>query len=143
LISSVKFIDASVFVHAYLKTKRLLKPHETEIKEAAKRIVARVNVGERVVTTVVHFGEISNIFEDHMPLKDALTIERALCLRENIAIAEASQEDCISALDEAERHGVGVTDALAYVIMKKQGLDEVYSFNGDFDRFEGVKRVTT
>ncbi len=143
MTSSVRFIDASVFVHAYLKPKRPLKTVEVEIKEAAKKIVTRVNGGERVITTVVHLGEISNVLEDHLPLEDALGIERALCLRENITIVGVSYEDYVSALDEAERHEVGVNDALAYVMMKKHGADEVYSFDKDFDRFEDVKRLRT
>ena len=111
--------------------------------EAARKIVIRINGGERAITTVVHFGEISNILEDHLPLEDALGIERALCLRENITIVGVSYEDYVSALDEAERHEVGVNDALAYVTMKKHGADEIYSFDKDFDRFEDVKRLRT
>lgn len=136
-----RFIDASVFVHAYLKPKRPLKPLEAQIKDAAKKIIIRINNGERVITSVVHFGEISNILEDHLPLTDALSIERALCLRENITVEGVLHEDYISALDEAERHRVGVNDALAYVVMKKHGLSEIYSFDKDFDKFEDAKRL--
>ena len=57
MTQSVKFIDASVFVHAYLKPKRTLKPHEAAMKEAAKQIVTRVNGGEGVVISVVNLGE--------------------------------------------------------------------------------------
>jgi len=34
-----RFIDASVFVHAYFLPVRALKPHEERIKEGAKAIV--------------------------------------------------------------------------------------------------------
>ena len=37
----MRFVDASVFVHAFLKPKRELKPHEIKIKESAKKIVRR------------------------------------------------------------------------------------------------------
>jgi len=45
--------DASVLVHAFIKPKRKLKPHEVEIKETAKKIVSRINEGEEVGITVV------------------------------------------------------------------------------------------
>lgn len=140
--SSVRFVDASVFVHAYLRPKRTLSPLEAEIKEAAKRIVTRVNAGEQVVTSVVHFGEISNILEDYLPLNDAVSVERALCLRENVGIIHVAREDFIEALEEAGSHEVGVNDALAYVLMKRNHLGELYSFDRDFDRFKDVRRLT-
>lgn len=138
---SVRFIDSSVFVHAYLKPKRPLKPQEEEIKEAAKKIVTRVNAGERVVSSVINLSEISNILEDHLSMVDALSIERALCLRENVSILDVRREDCIAALDEAEMHEVGLNDALVYVLMKRNDLGELYSFDRDFDRFKDVKRL--
>jgi len=39
----MKFVDASVFVHAFIKPKRELKPHEVKIKQAAQKIVKRIN----------------------------------------------------------------------------------------------------
>ena len=37
---SQAYVDANVFVYAFLKTKRQLQPSELEIKQAAKNIVA-------------------------------------------------------------------------------------------------------
>jgi predicted nucleic acid-binding protein len=31
------FVDASVFVHAFIKPKRKLNPHEVKIKQAAQK----------------------------------------------------------------------------------------------------------
>lgn len=78
-----------------------------------------------------------------MSLNDALSIEKALCLRENIAIVDVSRENYIAALDEAERHQVGLNDAMVYVLMKRNNLDELYSFDKDFDRFKDLKRLKT
>lgn len=139
--SQVRFIDASVFVHAYLKPKRRLRRNEVRIKEAAKRIVTRINAGENVLTTVVHVGEISNILEDYLSLNEALSFERALCLRENVEIVEVGRRDYIAALDEAENHRIGLTDALAIVAMKKNRLSELYSFDRDFDRIKDIERL--
>ena len=36
---------------------------------------------------------------------------------------------------------VGLCDAIAYVIMMKNGVNEIYSFDSDFDKLN-VRRVT-
>lgn len=64
-------VDASAFVLAFRKPGRRLKPHEVEIKEAAKTIVRRINDEEKVGLTVVQLAEIANILERYMSLEKA------------------------------------------------------------------------
>jgi uncharacterized protein len=66
------YIDANVFVYAFLKTKRQLQPKELEIKQAAKNIVARISKGEKVITSVVHFSEVCNVLDNHLPSEEAI-----------------------------------------------------------------------
>jgi len=138
---SVAYVDASVLVYAYLKPKRRLQPHEASVKDAAKKIVSRINEGEEVATSVVHFSEVCNVLEDYLPLEEALTIEKGLLLRDNIAIYEVSEEDYLNALSVAEDQQVGANDALAYVVMKEAGLRKIYSFDKDFDAFKDINRM--
>lgn len=138
---SSAFVDASVFVYAFLKTKRKLQPHETLVKDAAKKIVSRINEGETVTSSVVHFSEVCNVLEDYLPLADAFTIERGLLFRDNITFNEVSEEDYLKALSIAEDQQVGVNDALAYVIMKEKGISKIYSFDKDFDTFKDINRT--
>ena len=35
-----------------------------------------------------------------------------------------------------------MSDAIAYVSMIDNGIEEVYSFDSDFDRLKGIKRIT-
>lgn len=135
------FVDASVFVYAFLKPKRRLQPHEVRIKDAAKRIVSRINEGEEVATSVVHFSEVCNVLEDRLPLEEAFAIENGLLFRDNVVICEVSQENYRKALSIAEDQRIGINDALAYVLIKETGLNRIYSFDKDFDRFEGISRI--
>jgi uncharacterized protein len=139
---SVAYVDANVFVYAFLKTKRQLQPSELEIKQAAKNIVARISKGEKVVTSVVHFSEVCNVLEDHLSPEEAFLLEKGLLYKENVSICEVSQEDYIKAVSIAEDHSVGVNDALAYVLMKERAIQSVYSFDKDLDAFTDIKRVT-
>lgn len=136
-----RFIDASVFIYAFLKTKRKLRENELAIKKRAKEIIRLVNEGEEVLMSTSHFSEIANILEDRMPLKEALKIEKAILLKDNIKILSVSGEDYLNSLEIAKEFDVGINDALAYVIMQRQGINEIYSFDRDFDKFSGIKRV--
>jgi predicted nucleic acid-binding protein len=136
------FVDANVFVYALLKPKRKLQPHEQNIKNAAKKIVTRINEGEETVTSVVHFSEICNILEDHLPIQEACTIEKGLLLLDYITIKEVSDEHYLKALAIAEDQQIGANDALAYVLMKEAGMTKIYSFDKDFDEFKDIHRTT-
>jgi len=135
------YVDANVFVYAFLKTKRQLQQNELEIKQAAKNIVARISKGEKVITSVVHFSEVCNVLEDHFPSEEAILLEKGLLYRENISICEVAQEDYIKAVSIAEEHTMGVNDALAYVIMKERDIRTIYSFDKDLDAFTDILRV--
>ena len=136
------FVDANVFVYAFLKPKRKLHTDEEAIKGAAKRIVTRINEGEETVTSVVHFSEICNILEDHLPIQEANTIEKGLLLRDNLTVRGVSEEDYLKALEVAEDERIGANDALAYVLMKEIGIGKIYSFDKDFDGFKDIQRIT-
>ena len=137
----MRCIDASVFVHAYLKPKRVLSVDEIRLKQDAKKIVSRLNQGEQVLTSVVHLAEIANVLEDYLPLSEALEIERALFLRQEIEIESVDRTMCLEALFLAEERGLGFTDAIACVLMKRKCLTEIYSFDHDFDRVPGIRRI--
>ena len=129
-------------MHAYLKPRRELKPHERRIKAQARAIVARVSRGEPVVLSTVHVGAVANVLEDWLGLEAAQAVQRGLCARDSVDILSVSREDLVDALSTGSEAGVGTTDALAAVLMRGRGLREIYSFDKDFDRFEGLRRIT-
>ncbi len=137
----MRFVDANVFVHAFIKPKRKLKSHEMKIKESAKEIVKRINDGEGVGITVVQIAEIANLLESYLPLSEALKIEEFLLLAGNVKVFDVTKKDCLKALEIAKEKDVGLSDAIAYVIMKKNSVGEIYSFDSDFDKLD-VRRVT-
>ena len=136
-----RFVDASVFVHAYLRPRRELKAHERRIKTSARSIVTRINEGERVATSVVHVTEVANLLGSWLPMEDARAVVRGLCARETIDVLPADRRDLLEALAAAQESGVGTSDALAAVLMRAEGIGEVYSFDRDFDRFGDLRRI--
>jgi uncharacterized protein len=134
------FVDANVFIYAFLKTKRQLQPSELKTKEAAKKIVSKISEGEMVATSVVHFSEVCNVLEDYLPFEEAVVLEKGLLFRENLQFFDVSEQDYLEAVSAAESFHVGVNDALAYVLMKKQDIEAIYSFDRDFDVFPDIRR---
>ncbi len=86
-------------------------------------------------------AEIANLLESYLPLKDALKVEEFLLLAGNVKVFDVTKKDCLKALEIAKEKDVGLNDAIAYVIMKKNGVEEIYSFDSDFDRLD-VRRIT-
>lgn len=138
----VSFIDANVFIYAFLKPRRRLKEHEASLKNTAKDIVKRINDGEDVVTSIVHISEIANILEDLMPLDKALEIEEAILSKENIKIVSICRNDYITSVETAKTFKIGLNDALAYTIMKRHEIKEIYTFDRDFKKLSGIKIVS-
>ena len=137
----MKFVDASVFVHAFIQPKRELKPHEERIKRSARQIVKRIDAGEEVVISTVHLSEIANILEDFMPLNNALEIISSLVSKPSIMVLNVTGRDCVKALLTAQTNAIGFSDAIAYVLMSDRNIQEIYSFDKDFENIKGIKRI--
>ena len=138
----MRFVDASVFLYAYLKPKRATSSSITNMKLQAKNIVARINAGERVFTSVIHLSEVANILEAVMPLNESRKILKDLTYSETIEILASRNQDFSDAIEIAEESNVGVNDAVASILMRSNGISEVYSFDTDFDGISGIKRIT-
>jgi len=137
----MRFVDASLFLYAYLKPRKAVPDEVAEMKKNAKVIVKRINSGERVATSLTHVSEVANILEVSMPIHESHMVMRDLIHSPTIAILEPSRENYVDAVEVAEEVSVGLNDGVAYVLMKENGIEEIYSFDRHFDRFKDVRRV--
>ena len=142
-MTNTRFVDASVFIYAYLKPKKPLTSEISKLKKAAQDIVKRINQGEPTSTSLIHISEIANILEARMPLKASLEILTDLMTIENLQIIQPTTGLYQSAIEEAKIVNAGVNDALAYLLMKEKKITEVYSFDLDFDRMKGITRLAS
>ena len=137
----MRFVDASLFLYAYLKPRKAVADEVAEMKKNSKLIVKRINSGERVATSLTHVSEVANILEALMPIHESHMVMRDLIHSPTIAILEPSRENYVDAVEVAEEVSVGLNDGVAYVLMKENGIEEIYSFDRHFDRFRDVRRV--
>jgi hypothetical protein len=137
----MKFIDASVFLYAYLKPKSGLPREIMLLKNGAQKILNRIEGGEDGITTLVHISEVANILEARTALSTAADIVIALLMEKNLKVVEPTRKDYLKSIRDAQALLIGINDALAYNVMQKENIHEIYSFDSHFDRIDDIKRV--
>lgn len=60
----------------------------------------------------------------------------------NVKIFNVNRKGCLREFNTAKEDEVGLNDAIAWVIMMNNEVKEIYSFDRDFDKLKGVKRVS-
>ena len=138
----MKFLDANPFIYAYYKPKRELTKYEKKLKESAKQIIAQINRGEEeVVTTVVHVSEMVNILKHGMTFEELYEVVLGLFSLENVKILRVSREDYLAAVELSLELKLDPNDALAIQVMHVMNINEIYSFDMDFDKVSGIVRL--
>ena len=136
-----KFLDSSIFLHAYLKPKRKLKGTEKEVKEKAAAILEKIEKGEQVVTSTIHLSEAVNIVEARLGLEKVAEFLENVLTTENITIEEVRRKDYEAALALVSRFKISPNDAVACLISQKMNIGETYSSDKHFDNVPFVKRI--
>ncbi len=137
----MRFLDANIFVYAYYKPKRELNNKERKMKKEAKEIVNKIMEGEKIVTSVVHLSEIVNILKHALPLSDLNDFIFTVLSMPNIEVSDITKKDYLYAVSLGKELMLDPNDTLAIVIMKRKKINEIYSFDSDFDKIDWVKRL--
>ena len=128
----MRFIDANVFIYAVLKPKAVLPDAILKKKNAAKEIFLRMNAGEPVMTTTVHLSEVANVLEDAAGMAFACDLLSALLMKSSLSVEPVTADDYRESIRLAQKSAISINDALALIIMERQGIDEIYTFDRHF-----------
>ena len=137
----MRFVDSNIFLHAYLIPRRALTRDEQRIKNEAKAIVKRIEEGEHVATTVVHLSEVVNVVETGLGVRESLGFLAWVLTSENMKVYSVDVKDYGSALLLAKEKSISANDALAYLFMKTHGINEIYTFDKHFKKFEDIMKL--
>ena len=132
----MRFIDSNVFLYAMIKPRRSTDEELLKRKEHAKKILLRIERGEKVATTLIHLSEIANILEAKVNLTTAINFLESMLLAENIKLLSLSVEDYLRAVLISKEKRISVNDALAYLKMKELGIEEIYTFDRHFQNLD-------
>ncbi len=128
----MRFIDANVFIYAVLKPKATLPDAILKKKNAAKEIFLRMNDGEPVTTTTVHLSEVANVLEDAAGMAFACDLLSALLMKSSLQVEPVTADDYRESIRLAQKSAISINDALGLIIMERQGINEIYTFDRHF-----------
>jgi predicted nucleic acid-binding protein len=138
----MKFLDANAFIYAYYKPKKQLTTKEKQMKEQAKRIITDVSQGkEQAIMSVVHLSEMVNVLKHGMSLEQLTEVVRGLFMLDNMTIRGVTREAYFAANELGDDLKLEANDALAVDIMRSNNVTEIFTFDEDFDRVEGITRT--
>ena len=137
----MRFVDSNVFLHAFLILRRKPIREEQKIKDEAKAIVKRIEQGQEVATTTANLSEVVNIIEMGLSLQESLGFLAWIITKENVRVYPIAEEHYETALPLVKENKVGANDALAYLYMKANGVEEIYSFDSHFNQFKDIVRL--
>ena len=68
----MRFLDANVAIYAYFMPRQGLGKQDILMKEKSKKIMGRIEKGEKVAISVVHISEISNVLQKFYTIYDLI-----------------------------------------------------------------------
>ncbi|MFO8133508.1 MAG: type II toxin-antitoxin system VapC family toxin [Thermoplasmatota archaeon] len=138
----MRFLDANIFIYAFYTPTGKLKARQREMKTASQEIVRLVNDGaEDVVTTVVHLSEIVNILNRALSFEELSHIVTTFYSLDNMHIEGVSPHDYLGAVELMGELSLDANDALAVQVMRRRGIEQIYSFDRGFEHVRGVQRI--
>ncbi len=138
----MKFIDSNPFIYAFYKPKNeSLDQKKSDLKNASKAIVSRINEGEKVLTTTIHISEVYNLLKRNYNQEILNKLVYSLILKENIQIAGVDKKTLLSGQELAIDKNIDLNDGIAITIMQQMNVAEIYSFDSHFDNFKWINRL--
>ncbi len=85
---------------------------------------------------MAHLSEVANVLEDAANLSFAVSFLKDVLIKGNVIVEEVSDKDYMESVLLAEEKGVSINDALAYILMKRRGIEEIYTFDRHFENLD-------
>lgn len=131
----VRFVDANVIIRFLTHDEPHQSPRcdalfERVSKERETVVVSEIVVAD-VVWTLYSYYKLSK--EQIREYVSMLLLQPSVHLPDKVRILEA--------LSLFANENIDFSDALMATHMKARGLEEVYSYDRDFDRIEGIERI--
>lgn len=130
-----RFVDTNVFIYVLTEDPRFF--------EISKRILGRIEDGEEAVTSTLVVDEVCVFLEMHGRFREIPLALSSIRSYVSMNVVSFAFEDMAKASKLVEQYRMDWHDCLNVVLMKKYGVEEVYSNDRHFDRVEGIRRIFT
>ena len=132
----MRFVDTNLFIRYFTR----------DDEEKAQKVLAllkRVEKDkERITTSPLVIFETIFTLESFYRVPKKETKELILPILKLKGLKLSNKEIYEQALDVYVKKNISFTDAFNSVYILKKGIKEIYSYDEDFDKIEGIKRVT-
>ena len=89
----------------------------------------------------MHLSEIVNILKHGMTARELADFVLSLYFLDSLKIYGVSEAEYFAAAELAADLKIDPNDALAIDFMRRNGIEEIYSFDKDFEGKDGIKRL--
>jgi predicted nucleic acid-binding protein len=127
-----RFVDTNIFLYT-------VQAHP-KFGEKSKEILSRIEGGEKGVTSLINLAEICWWMEKHKKEKELEEIVRLISSILNLEIVPLTLKDFFLASRFITSYSIDFNDCLCLAVMKRLGLNMIYSNDSDFDKVEWIKR---
>jgi predicted nucleic acid-binding protein len=132
----MRFIDTNLFIRYFTR----------DDEEKAQKVLAllkRVEKDkERITTSPLVIFETIFTLESFYKVPKKETKELILPILKLKGLKLSNKEIYEQALDIHVKKNISFTDAFNSAYILRKGIKEIYSYDEDFDKIEGIKRVT-
>jgi len=128
------FVDANIFLRFLLKDDRKKAERCKKLFEKAQKGKVRLFTSDLVIAEVV--WTLESFYK--LSKKEVSENVKRLLTLENLGIPGSNL--LIEALVIYEEKNIDFIDAYNYILMLHGGVEEIASYDGDFDNLYGIKR---
>jgi predicted nucleic acid-binding protein len=130
-----RFLDTNVLLRYFVATDPDKARHSRDLLWRVER------GGEKVVTSLMVVAEVVFTLQRTYKVPKARIREMVGDVLSLRSLQLAGKNLCIEALDLYVDKNVSFVDAYNAIFMRSQGVDEIYSWDSDFDKLPGVRRI--
>ncbi len=134
---------ANIFFTAYLKPDRPLREDELETKRGCQEILRRVEAGEEVAMHTPHLSYVTELIDAGLGHQQSVDFLRHILGLQNIRFYPVPADIYRDAVPISEGTGIDINNAMVYLLMKREQVNEVYTMDPHFDKLNDVKRIIT
>lgn len=132
-----QFVDANIFLRYLTRDDPQKADACFRLLEKAKNNEIRLTTSESVIAEVVFVLASPRVY--HLSRAEVRARLYPLLTLEGLRIP--NQRKYLRALDLYANHSIDFEDALTVAEMEYSQIEELYSYDRDFDRLEGIKRL--
>lgn len=136
---AVVFLDTNVAMRFLTKDDPTLAARARAIFEQAEQGAFTLHVTEGVIVDISYLLTSKNLY--HLPRPTVVTLLRKLIALKGLRVPQKLTYQRALELWSSAPQGVDFTDTLLVAQMERMRVNQIASFDGDFDRFPQITRL--